>query len=62
MHLPSTCGLGLTVTDGLFAVAPTVGGFGGGVPVAWYDPAPVARGAAIRLAAPVALGRSRNPL
>ena len=61
MHLPNTCGLGLTVTTGLFADAPMVGCLLGGVPVVWYDPASVARGAAIRLPAPVALGRSRNP-
>ena len=39
MHLPNTCGLGLTVTTGLFADAPMVGCLLGGVPVGLYSPA-----------------------
>ena len=55
MHLPSTCGLGLTVTTGLFADAPMVGCLLGGVPVGLYIPA------LITFTRPVALGRSRTP-
>ena len=56
MHLPRTCGLGLTVTTGLFADAPMVGCLFGGVPVGLYIPA------LITLTRPVALGCSRTPV